>query len=68
MKDWLTFKTRRRTSVTKNAVCSRKTELLPAEAGRLEENASYGLKSFAHDLVIQNLSPLSSDSAPYFMS
>ena len=45
-----------------------KTELLPAEAGRLEENVGYGLKSFAHDLVIQKLSPLSSDSAPYFMS
>ena len=38
------------------------TELLPAEAGRLEEIVSYGLKSFAHDLVIQKLSPPSSGS------
>jgi hypothetical protein len=37
-------------------------ELLPAEAGRLEEIVSYGLKSFAHDLVIRKLSPLSSGS------
>ena len=44
------------------------TELLPAEAGRLEENVSYGLKSFAHDLVIRKLSPASSGSVPYFMS
>ena len=46
----------------------RSTELLPAEAGRLEENVSYGLKSFAHDLVIRKLSPASSGSVPYFMS
>ena len=40
------------------------TELLPAEAGRLEEIVSYGLKSFAHDLVIRKLSPPSSGSVP----
>ena len=44
------------------------TELLPAEAGRLEENVSYGLKSFAHDLVIRELFPPSSGSVPYFKS
>jgi hypothetical protein len=40
------------------------TELLPAEAGRLGENRCYGLKSFAHDLVIRKLSPPSSGSVP----
>ena len=38
------------------------TELLPAEAGRLKENVSYGLKSFAHDLLIRKLLPPSSGS------
>ncbi len=40
------------------------TELLPAEAGRLEENRGCGLKSFAHDLVTRKLSPPSSGSVP----
>ena len=48
--------------VTNGAVGIDPTELLPAEAGRLEEIVSYGLKSFAHDLVIRKLSPLSSGS------
>ncbi len=30
----------------------RQTKLLPAEAGRLKDFVSYGLKSFAHDGVI----------------
>lgn len=40
------------------------TELLPAEAGRLEEIVNYGLKSFVHDLVMRKLSPPSSGSVP----
>ncbi len=40
------------------------TELLPAEAGRFEENRGYGLKSCAHDLVMRKLSPPSSGSVP----